>query len=61
MSEELCIEINQLKLRLIELEEESRYIKNMIQEKEKAILKFRIFKKKLSQIREVFKNQIQTH
>lgn len=61
MSEELRIEINQLKLRLIELEEESRYIKNIIQQKEKDMLNFKIFMKKLSQIRTVFKHQMQIH
>ena len=61
MSEELRIEINQLKLRLIELEEEARCIKKTIHEKEMVMLNFKIFLKKLAQIRTVFKLQTQIH
>lgn len=65
MSEELRIEINQLKLRILDLEHENKILNDKLHEKEVALLKNKIFQKKLLQIHEVFKNALthreQTH
>jgi len=65
MSEELRIEINQLKLRILDLEYENKILNDELQKKEIAIVKKDLFQKKLLQIHEVFKNALtrreQTH
>jgi len=58
MSEKLRIEINQLKLRLVNLEYENKILNDTLQEKETALLKNKIFQNKLLQIHEVFKNAL---
>ena len=65
MSEELRIEINQLKLRIIDLEYENKILNDELQKKDIALVKKDLFQKKLLQIHEVFKNALmhreQTH
>ena len=65
MSEELRIEINQLKLRIIDLEYENKILHDELQKKDIALVKKDLFQKKLLQIHEVFKNALarreQTH
>ena len=65
MSEELRIEINQLKLRILDLEYENKILNDTLHKKEVALLKSKMFQKKLLQIHEVFKNALtrreQTH
>ena len=65
MSEELRIEINQLKLRIIDLEYENKILNDKLQKKDIALVKKDLFQKKLLQIHEVFKNALmhreQTH
>ena len=65
MSEELRIEINQLKIRILDLEYENKILNDTLHEKEVALLKSKMFQKKLLQIHEVFKNALtrreQTH
>ena len=58
MSEELRIEINQLKLRIIDLEHENKMLKDALNDKEIALMKKEIFQRKLLQIHEVFKNAV---
>ena len=65
MSEELRIEINQLKLRILDLEYENKILHDELQKKDIALVKKDLFQKKLLQIHEVFKNALarreQTH
>ncbi len=65
MSEELRIEINQLKLRIIDLENENKILNGALRKKDVDLVKKELFQKKLLQIHEVFKNALtrreQTH
>ena len=60
MSEELCNEINQLKLRVSDLEYENKVLKDELHKREISLLKNKNFQNKLLQIHEVFKNAL-TH
>lgn len=58
MSGELRIEINQLKLRILDLEYENKILNDELRKKEIALVKNDLFQKKLLQIHEVFKNAL---
>ena len=58
MSGDLHVEINQLKLRILDLEHENKMLNDELHKKEVALLKNKIFQKKLLQIHEIFKNAI---
>lgn len=58
MSEDLHIEIDQLKLHILDLEHENKILNDELHKMEVALLKNKIFQKKLLQIHEIFKNVI---
>ena len=58
MSGDLHVEINQLKLRILDLEHENKMLNDELHKKEVALLKNKIFQKKLLQIHEIFKKAI---
>ena len=58
MSGELRIEINQLKLRILDLEYENKILNDELRKKEIALVKNDLFQKKLLHIHKVFKNAL---